>query len=304
MSLRLALNVRYDGTAYRGWTDVRDSALRPTLSKVLFKGDLDSLPLVEAASRTDAGVHALGQVCSVALGGDAKDASPIARAADMLDVKQLAYSLNQLLPADIAIRRAALVDDAFDVRSNIGKTYCYRLSTGAMCRDPLTRLYEWHVPPRRGQSQWDAARVASLATRVCGTHAFTAFGNTPRGAERGLDIDPICTLQEVSLRHHHDSADATLVDGGSALAVPAGGEDGDAWTFTVRGDRFLYKMVRNLVGALVKVGFGELEEDEVLEALETGEFAKRPASLPLTAPACGLVLRDVAYLDDPFAASS
>ena len=43
MSLRLALNVRYDGTAYRGWTDVRDSALRPTLSKVLFKGDLDSL---------------------------------------------------------------------------------------------------------------------------------------------------------------------------------------------------------------------------------------------------------------------
>ena len=70
------------------------------------------------------------------------------------------------------------------------------------------------------------------------------------------------------------------------------------------GDRFLYKMVRNLVGALVKVGFGELEEDEVLEALETGEFAKRPASLPLTAPACGLVLRDVAYLDDPFAASS
>ena len=57
MVQRLALLVAYDGTPYRGWNDVRDSTLRPTLARIL-RHD----PLLDAASRTDAGVHALGQV--------------------------------------------------------------------------------------------------------------------------------------------------------------------------------------------------------------------------------------------------
>lgn len=64
--MRLALQVAYDGTPYRGWTDVRDTHVRPTLSRVLH-GDASAMPLVEAASRTDAGVHARGQVCSTLL---------------------------------------------------------------------------------------------------------------------------------------------------------------------------------------------------------------------------------------------
>ena len=99
-----------------------------------------------------------------------------------------------------------------------------------------------------------------------------------------MQIDPICTLREVTLRR----AEATT---GTGLYCA------DSWVFTVRGDRFLYKMVRNVVGALVKVGTGELAAEEVLEALETGAF-RRSASVPLTAPAHGLELTRVEYAND------
>ena len=104
--------VAYDGTAFRGWTDVRDAALRPALAKVAFGGG--SLPSIVAASRTDAGVHAAGQVCSLLLPADDDDGQRRRRSKD-IDVAQLTYSLNQLLPAEVAVTRAALVGDAFDV---------------------------------------------------------------------------------------------------------------------------------------------------------------------------------------------
>ena len=157
--MRLALQVAYDGTPYRGWTDLRDTALRPALAKVL---GCDDTPLLEAASRTDAGVHACGQVCSLAL-------------AETMDVDtgQLAYSLNQLLPPEIAIRRAALVGDDWSARANIGKTYIYRVCTRPGCRDPLTRLYEWHAPPRRGRSERRAAAVPPRGLRGRAARART-----------------------------------------------------------------------------------------------------------------------------------
>ena len=281
--MRLALLVSYDGANYRGWTDLRDLALRPALAKVLRLDD-ESPPLLQAASRTDAGVHAAGQVCSLTL----DDSSGASSSSANIDCGQIAYSLNQLLPAAISVRVAKVVDDGFDVRANSGKTYVYRLSTRAGSRDPLRRLYEWHQPPRRGQSPWDAAAVSETAMQLCGTHSFAAFGNRPRGGERNVEVDPICTLSELRLEEAA-SGDGFEVDDSSGL-----------WRFTVRGDRFLYKQVRNMVGALVKVGYGELSTEEVLEARETGKFA-RGDSIPLTAPAHGLTLQRVEYESDPFA---
>ena len=84
--LRVALVTAYDGTSFRGWADVRDVALRPALERVLGQ------PIhIEAASRTDAGVHARGQVC----------AFDVERAGMPPDeLSQLQYSLNQLLPPE------------------------------------------------------------------------------------------------------------------------------------------------------------------------------------------------------------
>lgn len=279
-SSRLALLVAYDGTPYRGWTDVRDSVLRPTLQRVLRSAD-DELPLIEAASRTDAGVHAFGQVCSLSLASRKEE----------LDTGQLRYSLNQLLPPEVVVRGCKVMDADFDVRANVAKSYIYKFSTAA-CRDPLSRLREWHVPPRRGRPAWNEAAAAAFAEQLRGTHSFAAYGNTPRGKERLTTIDPVCSLSEISLarvRYHHEPDDSD---------APSGC-DSARWCVTVRGDRFLYKMVRNLVGALVRVGSGELTADECLEALERGSF-RRSASVPLTAPAHGLTLQRVEYALDPF----
>lgn len=267
-SRRLALLLSYDGAAARGWTSLRDEVLRPALCKVLRQPDADLL--VTAASRTDAGVHARGQVCSV-------DA---ARPLDAAQVPQLVYSLNQLLPEAVFVREGALVGSAFDVRANVGKEYRYTLST-APGRDPLRRLHEWQLPARRSAPAWDvdAARKASGLLR--GTHSYAALGNTPRGAERKVAIDPLCTLQMVQLRQLGPST----------------------FQFRLRGDRFLYKMCRNVVGALVRVGAGQLGAHELEHALAHGEFA-RSRSVPLTAPAHGLVLHRVLYDRSPFASDT
>ena len=261
---RLALLVSYDGTPYRGWNDVRDVALRPALAKVL-RG---TLPMVEAASRTDAGVHAAGQVCSLAL----SDASSV-------DCGQLVYSLNQILPPEVAVRRAVLVGSGFDCRDNCGKFYEYRFSLG-QCRNPLTRLHEWHVPLRRGQT-WDATLACEYAAQLRGRHNFAAFANRPRGRERSREVNAECVLDEITLEPQPGASATT------------------SWRVRIRGNRFLYKMVRNLVGSIVRVGTGELSSAECKEALAQGAFA-RSASVPLTAPAHGLVLKRVEYANELF----
>jgi len=257
---RAALLLSYDGTPYRGWTDVRDRVLRPVLVKITGEHDL----LVEAASRTDAGVHARGQVCSFKHG------------ALRMDRSQLAYSLNQLLPPEVSVLQARSVSPIFDPRSNLGKEYHYDLFTAA-CRDPLGRLYQWHVPPRRSRPPWDHAAATHAASLLEGCRDFGQFANAPRGSERKRARGSTeCRLYHVGL----EQLDATSV------------------RFVLRGDRFLYKMVRNIVGVLVRIGYGEMVVQELEEVLAGGRLEGRG----VTAPAHGLVLHRVFYGDsDPFA---
>ena len=267
--LRVALVTAYDGTPYRGWADVRDVALRPALERVLGQ------PVrVEAASRTDAGVHARGQVCAF-------DVERAGMSPD--ELAQLQYSLNQLLPPELSVRHVALMPSSFDPRSNLGKEYRYALSIGAGARDPLQRLYEWQVPARRGAPAWDAEAAAAAARALEGTHSFGALANTPRGSERKKVVDPVCTLSSVRLHW----------TGRTRLSV------------RLTGSRFLYKMARNSVGAIVRVGSGELSLEELQHALRDGAF-ERSRSVPLTAPAHGLVLHRVDFPPEegPFAGAA
>lgn len=188
-----------------------------------------------------------------------------------------------MLPPEVRIHSAALVPTSFDPRDNRGKEYQYRLSVSPRA-DPLLdgpRGQRWHLPPRHGAPSWDAHAAARAACLLRGTHSFAAFANAPRGSERvaalaaaaaGSSADGTCRLSMVQLRQ-------------------VGGDD---FIFRIRGDRFLYKMVRNIVGALVKVGHGQIQEAEIAEALEAGAFS-RSASLALTAPPQGLVLRHVLF---------
>jgi tRNA pseudouridine38-40 synthase len=154
---RLKLVLEYDGTAYRGWQvqpglDTVQGRLEAALSRVA-----GTAVAVMGAGRTDAGVHALGQVASCS-------------AAIRLDDRALRRALNALLPRDIVVSRVETVDAAFDARRSArSKTYCYTL----LRRDyPSARhaRYALWVP-----FAVDAPAMADAARHFVGTHDFSAF---------------------------------------------------------------------------------------------------------------------------------
>jgi len=132
--MQLRLVVEYEGTAYQGW-QIQPGG--PTIQEVLERAlatVLRETVRVRGAGRTDAGVHACGQVAAVR----------VARVPD--DLVRLQRSLNALTPDDVAVREIAVVDDAFDPRRHArSRVYEYRLLTAA-APSPFWRRYAWHVP--------------------------------------------------------------------------------------------------------------------------------------------------------------
>jgi tRNA pseudouridine38-40 synthase len=153
----LKLTLQYDGTGYVGWqrqasgTSIQgllEDALRPIEGGVV---------TVHGAGRTDAGVHALGQVASVRLTAS-------------IDAVTLARALNAVLPLDVRVAVADVMPDDFHARfSATGKIYEYRIVSGPFA-SPFLRRYVWHVVPRLNV---EAMRVGAVA--LGGTHDFAAF---------------------------------------------------------------------------------------------------------------------------------
>jgi tRNA pseudouridine38-40 synthase len=151
------LVLEYDGTRFVGWQ------LQPNGPSVQAEVEraLESLHKgprrVTAAGRTDAGVHALGQVVSFA------EPEP-------LPVKAYVQGMNALLPPDVAVRAASLESDGFDARrSASGKRYRYRIENGPV-RSPLVRLVAWeHFRPL------DAGAMRAAAVHLLGRHDFACF---------------------------------------------------------------------------------------------------------------------------------
>ncbi len=169
----------------------------------------------------------------------------------------LQKSLNAVLPPDIRILLLDAADEDFHpTLQALGKEYHYRLSLGPV-QDPLYRLYAWHFHP-----PLDLEKMKMGAADLIGTHDFTAFSNEP-------EKDPICTLVAISI--------GTLEDGRLQIGIS--------------GNRFLYKMVRNLVGTLVYLGCGKLPLDSIPKILESRDRKQAGA----TAPAHGLFLHKVLY---------
>jgi tRNA pseudouridine38-40 synthase len=164
--VQLRLVVEYDGTRYRGWQLQPDG---PTIQGVLEQALATALrePVrVRVAGRTDAGVHACGQVVAV----------PVSRVPD--DLWRTTLSLNALTPPDIAIREVTLADDAFDPRRHArSRVYEYRLLTTRM-PSAFWHRYAWHHP-----QPLDAGAMATAAGALLGEHDFAAF--------RAADADPV-----------------------------------------------------------------------------------------------------------------
>ena len=171
----LKLTIAYDGTAYAGWQCQPDRpTVQQTLETALEKITGESIHTL-ASGRTDAGVHALGQVVGF-------------RTASRLPPDVFVRALNANLPADIAVLDAAEASDDFHaIRDVVRKRYRYVIHDGPI-RDVFLRHFNWHYT--YGRLDAEAMRRASVG--LLGTHDFSSFESS--GAERATSIRTIFEL--------------------------------------------------------------------------------------------------------------
>lgn len=269
--MRIRLDIAYDGTHLRGWA--RQPGLRTvqgTLEAALER-ILGGSPALVVAGRTDAGVHARGQVAHLDLdesqterlhGTTRRDAAsdPVARLAARLRGVLGAYS-------DVTVWRTSPAPEGFDARfSAVWRRYEYRLADDVTGYDPLERHRTTTVHGRL-----DAALMDVAARSLTGLHDFAAYCK-PRE-----EATTIRTLLEYDW---HRDADGVLVA-------------------NVKADAFCHSMVRALVGACAAVGEGRLDPGDVAVLRDAGE---RTSEFKVLA-ARGLTLTEVGYPADDLLAA-
>ena len=260
--LRVRIDLAYDGTNFSGW------AAQPGLRTV--QGELtvalatvlrSAEPVrVTVAGRTDAGVHARGQVAHADLDPEAWARLP--GRSDRGPGPSLVSRLGGVLPHDIVVSRATLAPNGFDARfAALERRYLYRIADTGALRDPLRRhdTVWWRKP-------LDAGAMDEAARSLVGLRDFAAFCKQREGATT------VRTLLDFSWRRLDDGV----------LAA------------TVRADAFCHSMVRSLVGAVVPVGEGRRERDW------PGLLQQRRDRAPgiHVMPAHGLSLEEVVYPAD------
>lgn len=260
---RLALTLSYMGGRYSGWQmQARKGGPSPATVQAELEKALARILGVRcpvcAAGRTDAGVHAEGQVCHVDL--------PAGR--EGVDWPR---ALNVNLPADIRVLTARFAPDSFHARkSATGKLYAYSLW---MHRDQaLPRLdpYVWSVPVL------DLARLGRAVPYLTGKRDFASFRNTGTPGE-----DTVRTLFSLSLEPGRVGP----------LHCP---QEWPVLCLAFEGDGFLKQMVRNLAGLLVWTGLGKIDPEDIPAILAAKD--RRALKSP-SAPAKGLSLMRVFYPD-------
>ncbi len=252
------MTLAYDGTRFVGWQrQIDGDSVQGLLEAALAK--LEGGPVtVFGAGRTDAGVHALGQVASVRL-ACAHDNGTIVRA------------VNAQLPADI---RVLSLDDAapdfharFDAR---WKMYRFMIRRARVV-SPFERAYVWHVPERL-----DIDRMQRAAGALVGTHDFRAFQSA--GSETASTVRTV-------LRSEFLDYAATPIHAAAPVAP------GSLLAYEIIGSGFLRHMVRAVVGTLIDVGRGRWPPERIGALLRGGRRHQAGA----TAPPHGLFLVRVDY---------
>lgn len=245
--MRIKAVIAYDGTGYGGFQRQKNApSIQHALEVALEKLTGTSTGIV-AAGRTDAGVHAEGQVI----------AFDTSWPHSLLDLQR---GLNALLPEAIAVLTLQLAPDDFHPRyAALCRCYRYVLYLAA-ARNPLVSRYSLHISRRLGLEAMQAA-----AQQLVGRHDFAAFGSPPKGEN---------TVREVYRAEWS--------------------AEGEWLYFDIAANAFLYRMVRMLVGTLLRVGYGALTPDEFGEILQNRERRRAGPA----AKAKGLCLRQVVYPDE------
>ncbi|MFH0989701.1 MAG: tRNA pseudouridine(38-40) synthase TruA [bacterium] len=239
------LTIEYDGTRYSGWQKQKNApSIQSEIERCLAQIFQEKVN-INGAGRTDAGVHARGQVANFKIERD-------------IAIHALQQALNGLLPEDIAIVRIEGVEEQFHARHRAkARVYRYQLALRPIA---IERHYYWYV----GGYQLDESLMHQCASRIIGEHDFSSF------CKIGTSVQHFrCIIAESVWSRENKSK---LV-------------------FTIKANRFLYGMVRALVGTMVEIGRGHrpfIEFEHILEAKDRGAAG-------MTAPANGLVLDSIIY---------
>lgn len=261
----IKLIIEYDGTEYQGWQEQpshQPSAMsqkniitiQGILQEAIKKITGEDVKLI-SASRTDAGVHALGQVASF-------------KTNSSLEASTLQRALNSMLPEDIRVLNAEDAAEAFHPRYDAGsKSYFYIIANMHISSAFLYR-YSWRVP-----YLLDIEVMREAGMQLLGRHDFSAFRGAGCGAKTtereifSLDIDKMNRVDFMTARI-----------------------SGDFIKIRIEANAFLRHMVRNIVGTLVEIGRGKIAYtiSDLLELKDRGKSGP-------TAPANGLFLEKIKH---------
>jgi tRNA pseudouridine38-40 synthase len=242
--------LEYDGTRYSGWQDQKNArTIMGELKKAaleVFGADVE----MQGAGRTDAGVHALGQVMHMRI------AAQVRHEPDVIKRR-----LNDLLPADIVVLDIGRAPKTFHARHDArARVYIYQISRR---KQAFTKRYVWWI-----KEELDVALMSKAAKLLIGRHDFICFG----------------------------AADAARPDESTVVVVESAEieTEEDMIQLRVEASHFIWRMVRRIVGALVKVGRRELSLQD-FGLLVDGRCDSRFDVAAWTAPASGLFLETVRY---------
>jgi tRNA pseudouridine38-40 synthase len=235
------LTIQYDGTDFHGWQMQRggERTVQGELTRALSLIDGRAV-VVHGAGRTDAGVHALGQVASLELRRE-------------ISGDKLRAAINGNLARDVRVIEAEAVDEDFHARySARGKTYCYRVFNARYASPFLVRYA--HTDARN----LDVARMQECARLFVGTHDWTAFSAAQSDVETRVR-----TVTRLEVR------ESWSAEGRGRLVE-----------ITACAEGFLRYMVRSIAGTLLEVGRGQMEATQVARALESRERSLAGATAP------------------------
>ncbi|TDJ59074.1 MAG: tRNA pseudouridine(38-40) synthase TruA [Planctomycetota bacterium] len=245
---RYRLTVAYDGTHFHGWQkqcgqdgeeDLRTA--QGVLEQAVIAAVREPVTLV-GASRTDAGVHAVGQVAAFTCERE-------------LPIERLCAAVNSRLPDDLQVRDGAIVNADFSPISDaIAKSYRYRIAWGRTgpggVPRPLFGRYTTFWTPYR----LDAVRMNEAARRLLGEHDFASFTRVNHNRESTVRTihDCLVTADRRRRRLHID----------------------------VAGDGFLYNMIRIIAGTLIEIGRGKIEPEAIEGILAATDRSRAGDTLP------------------------
>lgn len=248
------LTLEYDGTKYSGWQEQTNAR---SVQGQLRKAAEDFLGVrvdLQGSGRTDAGVHAIAQVAHLRAPG--KPGSQ-----RFPPAREMLRALNERLPSDICILDVEDAGSAFHARHDaLARTYLYQISTR---RTAFFKKYVWWI-----REPLDVPLMSRAARMLIGRHNFRCF-------------------QAPDPARPNESSIVVVEDAGVE-------EEGHLILVRITGSHFLWRMVRRIVGLLVRIGKGQVSLDEFARLLE-GKADPKLDVAAWTAPASGLFLEKVTY---------